>query len=99
MTSFDPAAVRQAVAEFTPRWPQKFPELSPAREVIVERQKKRGANRAIGVMPAQHHLLISQVAIAAYCREGLTEIVRSRRRSNGTNSLVQAACGWASNRF
>lgn len=30
MTSFDPAAVRQAVAEFTPLRPQKFQDLIPA---------------------------------------------------------------------
>jgi hypothetical protein len=35
-SSFDPASVRQAVAEFTPRRPQRFQELSPAREVMVE---------------------------------------------------------------
>jgi hypothetical protein len=31
MTSFDPATVRQAVAEFTPLRPQKFQDLLPAR--------------------------------------------------------------------
>ena len=36
MNTFDPAEVRKAVAEFTPRRPQKFQDLIPAREVIVE---------------------------------------------------------------
>lgn len=35
MPSFDPATVRQAVAEFTPRRPEKFQDLMPAKEVIV----------------------------------------------------------------
>lgn len=33
MPSFDPATVRQAVAEFTPRRPEKFQDLMPAKEV------------------------------------------------------------------
>ncbi len=36
MNSFDPATVRQAVAEFTPLRPQKFQDLLPARDVITE---------------------------------------------------------------
>jgi hypothetical protein len=43
MSSFDPATVRQAVAEFTPSRPQKFQELSPAREVIIELWRKRAS--------------------------------------------------------
>ena len=42
MSSFDPATVRQAVAEFTPLRPQKFQELIPAKDVIIElRQRAR----------------------------------------------------------
>jgi hypothetical protein len=40
MTTFDPAEVRKAVAEFTPRRPQKFQDIIPAREVIVELRLK-----------------------------------------------------------
>lgn len=47
MASFDPASVRQAVAEFTPRRPEKFEELMPAKEVIVELRQKRASYRAI----------------------------------------------------
>ena len=36
MTSFDPATVRQAVAEFTPLRPQKFQDLLPAKDVIAD---------------------------------------------------------------
>ena len=38
MSSFDPATVRQVVAEFTPRRPQRFQDLAPAREVIGSKQ-------------------------------------------------------------
>ena len=36
MSSFDPATVRQAVAEFTPLRPQKFQDLIPAKDVIAD---------------------------------------------------------------
>lgn len=82
MSSFDPATVRQAVAEFTPRRPQKFQELSPAREVIVELRQKRASYRAIAELLTQHCLPISKTAVAAFCHEVLGEIVRPRRRPN-----------------
>lgn len=82
MSSFDPATVRQAVAEFTPRRPQKFQELSPAREVIVELRQKRASYRAIAELLTQHCLPISKTAVAAFCHEVLGEIVRSKRRPN-----------------
>ena len=40
MSSFDPATVRQAVAEFTPLRPQKFQDLIPAKEVIIELRQR-----------------------------------------------------------
>jgi hypothetical protein len=82
MFSFDPATVRQAVAEFTPRRPQKFQELSPAREVIVELRQKRASYRAIAELLTQHCLPISKTAVAAFCHEVLGEIVRPKRRPN-----------------
>ncbi len=36
MSSFDPTAVRQAVEDFTPRRPQKFHDLFPAKDFISE---------------------------------------------------------------
>ena len=47
MNTFDPAEVRKAVAEFTPRRPQKFQDLVPAKEVIVELRQKGGSYRSI----------------------------------------------------
>lgn len=82
MSSFDPATVRQAVADFTPRRPQKFQELSPAREVIVELRQKRASYRAIAELLTQHCLPISKTAVAAFCHEVLGEIVRPKRRPN-----------------
>jgi hypothetical protein len=47
MTTFDPAEVRKAVAEFTPRRPQKFQDLILAREVIVELRQKSASYHSI----------------------------------------------------
>ncbi len=82
MSSFDPATVRHAVAEFTPRRPQKFQEPSPAREVIVELRQKRASYRAIAELLTQHCLPISKTAVAAFCHEVLGEVVRPKRRPN-----------------
>ena len=79
MTSFDPATVRQAVAEFTPLRPQKFHDLLPARDVIAELRQRRASYRAIAELLTQHCLPTSKTAIAAFCHQVLTEIVRPRR--------------------
>jgi hypothetical protein len=68
------------VAEFTPRRPQKFQDLAPAKEVIVELRRKRASYRAIAELLTQHCLPTSKTAIAAYCHEVLEERVRSKRR-------------------
>jgi len=80
MTSFDPAKVRQAVAEFTPLRPQKFQDLLPAKDVIAELRQRRASYRAIAELLTQHCLPTSKTAIAAFCHQVLAEIVRPRRR-------------------
>ena len=80
MTSFDPATVRQAVAEFTPLRPQKFQDLIPAKDVIVELRQKRASYRAIAALLTQHCLPTSKTAIAAFCHLILGETVRPHRR-------------------
>lgn len=80
MTSFDPATVRQAVAEFTPLRPQKFQDLLPAKDVIAELRQRRASYRAIAELLTQHCLPTSKTAIAAFCHQVLAEIVRPRRR-------------------
>jgi hypothetical protein len=50
MSSFDPATVRQAVAEFTPLRPQKFQDLIPAKDVIIELRQRRASYRAIAAI-------------------------------------------------
>lgn len=82
MSSFNPEEVRRAVAEFTPARPQRFQDLAPAREVIVELRQKRASYRAIAELLTQHCLPISKTAVAAYCHEVLGEIVRPKRRTN-----------------
>lgn len=80
MSSFDPATVRQAVAEFTPLRPQKFQDLIPAKDVIIELRQKRASYRAIAALLTQHCLPTSKTAIATYCHQILGEIVRPHRR-------------------
>jgi hypothetical protein len=81
MSSFDPATVRQAVAEFTPLRPQKFQDLIPAKDVIIELRQKRASYRAIAALLTQHCLPTSKTAIATYCHQILGEIVRPHRRT------------------
>ena len=80
MSSFDPATVRQAVAEFTPLRPQKFQDLIPAKDVIIELRQRRASYRAIATLLTQHCLPTSKTAIATFCHQILGEIVRPHRR-------------------
>jgi hypothetical protein len=80
MSSFDPAAVRKAVDEFTPRRPQKFQDLLPAKDVIVELRQKRASYRSIADLLTQHCLPTSKTAIAQFCHQVLGENVRPRKR-------------------
>lgn len=80
MTSFDPARVRQAVAEFTPLRPQKFQDLLPAKDVIAELRQRRASYRAIAELLTQHCLPTSKTAIATFCHQVIGEIVRPHRR-------------------
>ena len=88
MASFDPATVRQAVAEFTPRRPEKFQDLIPAKEVIAELRQKRASYRAIAELLTQHCLPTSKTAVAVFCHEVLGEIVRPRRRPGRKRPVV-----------
>ena len=90
MTSFDPASVRQAVAEFTPRRPEKFQDLIPAKDVIAELRQKRASYRAIAELLTQHCLPTSKTAVAVFCHEVLGEIVRPRRRPGRKRPVVPA---------
>ena len=96
MTSFDPASVRQAVAEFTPRRPEKFQDLMPAKDVIVELRQKRASYRAIAELLTQHCLPTSKTAIAVFCHEVLGEIVRPRRRPGRKRPVIPAPANPAS---
>jgi hypothetical protein len=80
MSSFDPAAVRKAVEEFTPARPQKFQDLLPAKDVITELRQKRASYRAIAELLTQHCLPVSKTAIAVFCHQVLGETVRPRKR-------------------
>jgi len=80
MNTFDPAEVRKAVAEFTPRRPQKFQDLIPAKEVIIELRHKGGSYRSIADLLTQHCLPTSKTAIAMFCHQVLGENIRPRKR-------------------
>ena len=58
MSSFDPASVRQAVAEFTPLRPQRFQDLYLSKEVIVELLRNRSSYRSIADLLTQQLFLI-----------------------------------------
>ena len=80
MNTFDPSAVRKAVAEFTPLRPQKFQDLIPAKDVIVELRQKRASYRSIADLLTQHCLPTSKTAIAMFCHQVLGENIRPRKR-------------------
>jgi len=80
MNTFDSSAVRKAVAEFTPLRPQKFQDLIPAKEVIIELRQKRASYRSIADLLSQHFLPTSKTAIAMFCHQVLGENIRPRRR-------------------
>jgi hypothetical protein len=80
MSTFDPTTVRKAVEEFTPRRPQKFHDLLPAKDVIAELRQRRASYRSIADLLTQHCLPISKTAIAVFCHQVLGETVRPRRR-------------------
>jgi hypothetical protein len=80
MTTFDPAEVRKAVAEFTPRRPQKFQDIIPAKEVIVELRQRGGSYRSIADLLTQHCLPTSKTAVAMFCHQVLGENIRPRKR-------------------
>jgi hypothetical protein len=80
MSTFDPNEVRKAVAEFTPRRPQKFQDLIPAKDVIVELRQKSASYRSIADLLTQHCLPTSKTAIAMFCHQVLGESIRPRKR-------------------
>ncbi len=81
MSAFDPNNVRKAVSEFTPRHQQKFENLLPARDVIVELRQRRASFRAIAELLTQHCLPAGKTAIADFCHEVLGETLRPHRRT------------------
>ena len=81
MTTFDPSEIRKAVEEFTPRRPQKFQDLLPAKDVITELRHKHASYRSIADLLTQHCLPTSKTAIAQFCHQVLGENVRPRKRS------------------
>jgi hypothetical protein len=90
MSTFDPAAVRNAVEQFTPRRPPKFHDLLPAKDVITELRQKCASYRSIADLLTQHYLPTSKTAIANFCHQVLGEGVRPRRRPGRRRPTVPA---------
>src|SRR5271168_2854695 len=80
MTSFDPDKIRNAVAEFTPRRPQKFQELFAAKDVVIELRKKRASYRSIADLLTRHCLPTCKTSVALFCHKILGEKVRPYKR-------------------
>src|SRR6266545_1989414 len=95
MSSFDPATVRKAVDEFTPRRPEKFQDLLLAKDVITELRQKRASYRSIADLLTQHCLPTSKTAIAVFCHQVLGEIVRPRRRPGRKRPTVSTPANGA----
>ncbi len=73
MSAFDPTAVRQAVEDFTPRRPQKFHDLFPAKDFISELRQKRHAadldeNEPVFLRTANRPLLRRSQTSLIHCR-------------------------------
>ena len=80
MSAFDPITVRKAVTEFAPPRPERFRELSAAKDFIAELRKKRASFRSIADLLTLHSLPISKSAVAEFCHEVLGEISRPNKR-------------------
>lgn len=80
MSSFDPDKIRNAVAEFTPRRPQKFQELFAAKDVVIELRKKCASYRSIADLLTRHCLPTCKTSVALFCHKILGEKVRPYKR-------------------
>ena len=80
MSSFNPARIRKAVEEFTPLRPQKFHELSAAKDVIIELRQKRASYRSIAELLTRHCLPTCKTSVALFCHQVLGEVTRKRGR-------------------
>jgi hypothetical protein len=80
MSSFNPAKIRKAVEEFTPRRPQKFHELFAAKDVILELRQKRASYRSIAELLTRHCLPTCKTSVALFCHKVLGEATRTRGR-------------------
>jgi hypothetical protein len=79
MSSFDPIIARKAVTEFAPPRPERFRELSTAKDFITELRQKRASYRSIADLLTRHGLPIGKTAVAAFCHVVLGETFRSNK--------------------
>ena len=80
--TFDPIALRKAIADFHPPRAARFERLLPARDAILELRRKRASFASISEILSQHGLPTSKSTVAAFCRDQLNEGAPGRRRSD-----------------
>jgi hypothetical protein len=80
MIPFHSVEASQAVTEIAPPRPERFRELSAAKDFIAELHKKRASFRSIADLLTRHSLPISKSAVAEFCHEVLGEISRPNKR-------------------
>src|SRR5438046_4007488 len=90
MSDFDPTAVRQAVEDFTPRRPEKFRDLFPAKDVISELRQKRASYRAIAELLTSIACPRAKLPSPCSAMRCFGEIVRPRRRPGRKRTSVSA---------
>jgi hypothetical protein len=89
MIPFHSVEASQAVTEFAPPRPERFRELSAAKDFIAELHKKRASFRSIADLLTRHSLPISKSAMAEFCHEVLGEISRPNKRRPPASNLSE----------
>jgi hypothetical protein len=87
MFAFDPATVRKAVDEFTPRRPEKFWDLMPAKDVIIELRQKRASYPTT----AFNSISASHLSASSRTKADLASNVHVSEQSVGTTKRGQTA--------
>ena len=87
MSAFNPLEVRREVEQFTPRRPQKFRDLFPAKAVIAELRQKHASYSAIAEFLTKHCLPTGKTAVAMFCHEVLGESVRPYHWQNSGEAV------------
>jgi len=86
MSSFDPTAVRKAIAEFTPSRPQKFQDLLPARDVVVVDCRAASPDLFL-----EHFAEIDLAAVLSALNASLTLVMPVNHESDSVDQVQRLA--------